>query len=87
MISIVIYYFKLSIIWYIAKTIAGIEVLKYKEGINNRVYLLIIDNRLVVFAKLPNLSVRPAFYTTASEVATYTFVSVFLIRASSLNRL
>ncbi|KAH7363927.1 hypothetical protein BKA65DRAFT_472295 [Rhexocercosporidium sp. MPI-PUGE-AT-0058] len=51
-----------------------IEVLKCKEGMNNRAFLLTMDNGSVVFAKLPNACAGPAFYTTASEVATRTFL-------------
>lgn len=58
-------------------TFSGIEVLKCKEGMHNRAYLLTMDNGSVVFAKLPNSGAGPAFYTTASEVATRTFVSAF----------
>ncbi|KAF4633803.1 hypothetical protein G7Y89_g4304 [Cudoniella acicularis] len=50
------------------------EVLKCKESMNNRVYLLTMDNGSVVFAKLPNSSAGPASYTTASEVATCAFL-------------
>jgi hypothetical protein len=53
---------------------SGTEVLKCKEGMNNRAYLLTMENGLVVFAKLPNAGAGPAFYTTASEVATRVFV-------------
>jgi hypothetical protein len=56
---------------------SGTEVLKCKEGMNNRAFLLTMENGSVVFAKLPNSSAGPAFYTTASEVATRTFVGVF----------
>lgn len=59
--------------------IIGIEVLKCKEGLNNKAYLLKMDNGLVVFAKLPNPCAGPEFYTTASEVATRVFVSVPLV--------
>ncbi|KAH9212626.1 kinase-like domain-containing protein [Leptodontidium sp. 2 PMI_412] len=51
-----------------------IEVLKCNEGMNNRAFLLTMDNGSVVFAKLPNACAGPAFYTTASEVATRTFL-------------
>ncbi|KAK0110887.1 hypothetical protein ONS96_002473 [Cadophora gregata f. sp. sojae] len=51
-----------------------IEVLKCKEGMNNKAFLLTMDNGSVVFAKLPHLCAGPAFYTTASEVATRTFL-------------
>jgi hypothetical protein len=37
-----------------------------------------MDNGSEVFAKLPNPIAGPAFYTTASEVATREFVSSFL---------
>ena len=53
----------------------GIEVLKCKEGMNNKAYLLTMDNGSVVFAKLPVPCAGPAFHTTASEVATRTLVS------------
>jgi hypothetical protein len=33
-----------------------------------------MDNGLEVFAKLPNPTAGPAYYTTASEVATREFV-------------
>lgn len=46
---------------------------------NNRAFLLTMDNGSVVFAKLPNSGAGPAFYTTASEVATRTFVGVLLV--------
>ncbi|KAL3422844.1 hypothetical protein PVAG01_04591 [Phlyctema vagabunda] len=50
------------------------EVLKCKEGLNNKAYLLRMDNGSEVFAKLPNPCAGPAFYTTASEVATRQFL-------------
>jgi hypothetical protein len=58
---------------------SGTEVLKCEEAMNNRAYLLTMDNGSVVLAKLPNSSAGPAFYTTASEVATRAFVGVFNI--------
>jgi hypothetical protein len=61
---------------------SGTEVLKYKEGINNRAYLFTMDNGLMVFAKLPKSGAGPAFYNTASEVATSAFVGTFLYFAS-----
>jgi hypothetical protein len=58
----------------------GTEVLKCKEGLNNKAYLLTMDNGSEVFAKLPNPCAGPAFYTTASEVATREFVSTSLTK-------
>ena len=63
----------------------GTEVLKCKEGMNNRACLLTMDNSSVIFAKLPNSGARPAFYTTASEVATRAFVGVFSILIPNLD--
>jgi hypothetical protein len=60
----------------------GTEVLKCKEGLNNKAYLLTMDNGSEVFAKLPNPCAGPAFYTTASEVATREFVSTSLTKVS-----
>lgn len=62
-----------------ANEVSGIKVLKCKEGMNNRAFLLTMDNGSVVFAKLPNSGAGPAFYTTASEVATRTFVGSLLV--------
>jgi hypothetical protein len=42
---------------------------------NNKAYILTMDNGTEVLAKLPNPCAGPSFYTTASEVATGTFVS------------
>ncbi|CZT13665.1 uncharacterized protein RCO7_08415 [Rhynchosporium graminicola] len=50
------------------------EVLKCKESMNNKAFLLTMDNGSVVFAKLPHACAGPAYYTTASEVATRTFL-------------
>ncbi|KIM97540.1 hypothetical protein OIDMADRAFT_204366 [Oidiodendron maius Zn] len=50
------------------------RVLKCREGLNNKAYLLTMDNGSEVFAKLPNSIAGPAFYTTASEVATREFL-------------
>jgi len=55
--------------------IPGTRVLKCREGLNNKAYILTMDNGSELFAKLPNPIARPAFYTTASEVATRQFVS------------
>ncbi|KAH6721582.1 kinase-like domain-containing protein [Leptodontidium sp. MPI-SDFR-AT-0119] len=51
-----------------------VKVLKYKEGLNNKAYLLTMDNGAEVFARLPNPCAGPSFYTTASEVATRKFL-------------
>lgn len=66
---------------------SGIEVLKCKEGMNNRAYLITMDDGSVVFAKLPNSNAGPAFYTTASEVATRTFVGMVFILSSDTSYL
>ncbi|TVY82210.1 Altered inheritance of mitochondria protein, partial [Lachnellula suecica] len=50
------------------------KVLRCKEGFSNKALLLEMDNGVEIFAKLPNPSAGPAFYTTASEVATRTFL-------------
>jgi hypothetical protein len=42
---------------------------------NNKAYILTMDNGTEVLAKLPNPCAGPSFYTTASEVATRAFVS------------
>jgi hypothetical protein len=39
----------------------GVEVLKCKEGMNNKAFLLKMDNGSVVFAKLPNACAGPPF--------------------------
>lgn len=58
------------------------KVLKCLEGSFNKALLLTMDNGTEVMAKLPNPNAGPAFYTTASEVATHHFVGD--IEASSL---
>lgn len=57
-------------------SISGTKILKCREGLNNKAYLLTMDNGLEIFAKLPNPIAGPAYYTTASEVATRSFVSM-----------
>ncbi|TAQ88177.1 hypothetical protein B7494_g3491 [Chlorociboria aeruginascens] len=52
----------------------GTRVLKCREGLNNKAYLLTMDNGLEIFAKLPNPIAGPAYYATASEVATRAFL-------------
>ncbi|KAH8816100.1 hypothetical protein F5884DRAFT_747609 [Xylogone sp. PMI_703] len=50
------------------------RVLKCKEGLNNKAFILTMDNGLEIFAKLLNPIAGPAYYTTASEVATREFL-------------
>ncbi|CZS94406.1 uncharacterized protein RCO7_10124 [Rhynchosporium graminicola] len=50
------------------------RVFKCREGLNNKAYLLTMDNGSEVFAKLPSPIAGPAYYTTASEVATREFL-------------
>lgn len=48
----------------------GVKVLKCTEGQCNKAFLMTMDNGAEVLAKIPNPNAGPAFYTTASEVAT-----------------
>jgi hypothetical protein len=41
-----------------------------RRGLHNKVFVLTMDNRREVVVKVPNPNAGPAFYTTASEVAT-----------------
>lgn len=50
------------------------RVLKCREGLNSKAYLLTIDDGSEIIARLPNPTAGPAYYTTASEVATREFV-------------
>jgi hypothetical protein len=52
----------------------GARISKCKEGMNNKAFILTMDNGIEVLAKLPNPCAGSAFYTTASEVATRTLV-------------
>jgi hypothetical protein len=52
----------------------GTKLLKCIEGQYNKAFVLTMDNGSEVVAKLPNPNAGPAFYTTASEVATRQFV-------------
>jgi hypothetical protein len=63
----------------------GTRVLKCREGLNNKAYLLTMDNGSEVFAKLPNPIAGPAYYTTASEVATREFVSLLSSKPKNRN--
>ncbi|PVH79500.1 hypothetical protein DL98DRAFT_532981 [Cadophora sp. DSE1049] len=51
-----------------------VELVKCFEGQYNKAMFLKMDNRAVVVAKLPHPNAGPAFYTTASEVATRKFL-------------
>ncbi|KAL4950825.1 kinase-like domain-containing protein [Aspergillus filifer] len=51
-----------------------IKILKCAEGQYNKAYILSMNNGQEIVAKLPNPNAGPAFYTTASEVATRQFV-------------
>jgi hypothetical protein len=52
----------------------GVKVLKCVEGQFNKVFILTMDNDAELVVKIPNPNAGPAFYTTASEVATRHFV-------------
>lgn len=52
----------------------GDKLLKCIEGQYNKAFIMTMDNGVEVLAKLPNPNAGPAFYTTASEVATRHFV-------------
>lgn len=54
----------------------GVRVLKYREGLNSKAYLITMDNGSEIIARLPNPIAGPAHYTTASEVATREFVCI-----------
>ena len=54
----------------------GVRVLKFREGQYSKAFLLTFDDQSQLVAKLPNPNAGPAFFTTASEVATMDFVSV-----------
>ncbi|KAH7378575.1 hypothetical protein BKA64DRAFT_714345 [Cadophora sp. MPI-SDFR-AT-0126] len=49
---------------------ACVEIVKCIEGQYNKAFLMKMDNGEVVVARLPHPNAGPAFYTTASEVAT-----------------
>lgn len=54
--------------------IKGVKLLKCVEGQFNKAFLLTMNNGFEIIARLPNPNAGPAFYTTASEVATRHFV-------------
>ncbi|KAJ5350223.1 hypothetical protein N7541_007950 [Penicillium brevicompactum] len=51
-----------------------VKVLKCVEGQFNKAFLLTMSNGFEIIARLPNPNAGPAFYTTASEVATRHFI-------------
>jgi hypothetical protein len=53
---------------------ACVSMTKLAEGRYNKVFRLLMDNDIVVIARLPNANCGPSFLTTASEVATMEFV-------------
>ena len=52
-----------------------LSITKCPDGMYNRVLLLLMDNGREVIAKIPNPNSDQPHFTTASEVATMTFVS------------
>ena len=54
--------------------IFGVKLLKCTEGQYNKTFLMTMDNGAEVLARIPNPNAGPAFYMTASEVATWHFV-------------
>lgn len=52
----------------------GVKLVKCVEGQFNKAFLLTMSNGSEIIARLPNPNAGPAFYTTASEVATRHFV-------------
>lgn len=52
-----------------------VNVEKLKDGMNSKIFLLTMDNGAEVVAKIPYPSAGRPYYTTASEVATMSFVS------------
>jgi hypothetical protein len=53
---------------------SGVKLLKCVEGQHNKAFILTMNNGREVLAKIPHPNAGPAFYTTASEVATRQFV-------------
>ena len=56
---------------------ACIEMSKIGEGGFNKVFRLRLDNDLKVIARIPNPNAGEPYVTTASEVATMDFVSLY----------
>lgn len=65
--------------------IIGVKVLKCVEGQFNKAFLLTMSNGFEIIARLPNPNAGPAFYTTASEVATRHFVCHILLASPLRN--
>ncbi|KAL5320589.1 hypothetical protein ACEPPN_011399 [Leptodophora sp. 'Broadleaf-Isolate-01'] len=55
-----------------------VKLLKCTEGQYNKAFLMSMDRGVEVLAKVPNPNAGPAFYTTASEVATRHFLRTVL---------
>ncbi|EPE35310.1 hypothetical protein GLAREA_11009 [Glarea lozoyensis ATCC 20868] len=55
-----------------------VKLLKCTEGQYNKAFLMTMDNGAEVIVKIPNPNAGPAFYTTASEVATRHFLRTVL---------
>ncbi|TVY85520.1 Altered inheritance of mitochondrial mitochondria protein [Lachnellula suecica] len=55
-----------------------VKLLKCTEGQYNKAFLMSMDSGEEVLAKIPNPNAGPAFYTTASEVATRQFLRTVL---------
>ena len=51
-----------------------VSITKLAEGGFNKVFRLVMDDKKVVIARIPNPNAGPSFKTTASEVATMDFV-------------
>ncbi|KAG0645021.1 Altered inheritance [Hyphodiscus hymeniophilus] len=55
-----------------------VKLIKCTEGQYNKAFLMTMDNGAQILAKIPNPNAGPAFYTTASEVATRDFLRTVL---------
>ena len=51
-----------------------VELRKYSEGLNNKVFLLGMENGKEILARIPNSNPGRPHYVVASEVATLDFV-------------
>ncbi|KAE8367498.1 kinase-like domain-containing protein [Aspergillus caelatus] len=56
----------------------GTHVMKYREGLYNKAFLLMLNDGSEVVARLPNPNAGPPVFTTASEVATMEYVREIL---------
>ena len=54
-----------------------ISIEKYPDGQYNKAFVITMDNSREVVAKVPNPNAGLPHFTTASEVATMSFVSLF----------